>query len=115
SDVDLIDANAVAAGYQVRLTAEEFSPSGPFAPLSDWLHTHAARFGFFRPFRGVLSGVQAEPWHFSFAPVAESARRALTPTVLRKAIAAAPILGKQEILAQLDALHARYVGAIDWP
>jgi len=115
SDVDLIDANAVPAGYRVRLTAEEFSPSGPFAPLSDWLHTHAARFGFFRPFRGVLSGVQAEPWHFSFAPVAESARRALNASVLRAALATAPLMGKEHVMARLDELHAHYLSAIDWP
>jgi LAS superfamily LD-carboxypeptidase LdcB len=115
SDVDLIDANAVATGYRVQLTVAEFSPPGPFAPLSDWLHTHAARFGFFRPFRGVLSGVQAEPWHFSFAPVAESARRALNASVLRAALAAAPLMGKEHVMARLDELHAHYVSAIDWP
>jgi LAS superfamily LD-carboxypeptidase LdcB len=115
SDIDVIDANAVAADYQAQLTVEEFSPTGPFAPLADWLHTHAARFGFFRPFRGVLSGVQAEPWHFSFAPVAESARRALNASVLRAALAAAPLMGKEYVMARLDELHAHYVSAIDWP
>ena len=115
TDVDLIDTRATAPDYRPQLIPEEFAPGGPYAALADWLDTNAARFGFFRPFRGVLSGVQAEPWHFSFAPVAENARRALTPAVLREAIAAAPILGKQEILAQLDALHSRYVAAIDWP
>jgi LAS superfamily LD-carboxypeptidase LdcB len=115
SDVDLIDANAVAADYQPQLTGEEFAAGGPFAPLAEWLDAHAARFGFFRPYRGVLSGVQAEPWHFSFAPVAERARRALTAPVLRAALAAAPLLGKEHVLARLEALHARYVAAIDWP
>jgi LAS superfamily LD-carboxypeptidase LdcB len=115
TDVDLVDRNATPPGYQVQLTPEEFAPAGPFAPLADWLETNAARFGFFRPFRGVLSGVQPEPWHFSFAPVAENARRALSPAVLHKAIAAAPLLGKEQVLARLDALHARYVSAIDWP
>jgi LAS superfamily LD-carboxypeptidase LdcB len=115
TDVDLIDARATTSDYRPRLVPEEFAPGGPYAALAEWLEAHAARFGFFRPFRGVLSGVQAEPWHFSFAPIAESARRALTPAVLHKAIAAAPILGKDDILAQLDALHSRYVGAIDWP
>jgi LAS superfamily LD-carboxypeptidase LdcB len=115
TDVDLIDGHATAPGYRVQLTPEEFAPGGPYAPLAEWLEANAARFGFFRPFRGVLSGVQPEPWHFSFAPVAENARRSLSPTVLRKAIIAAPLLGKEQVLERLDALHARYVANIDWP
>jgi LAS superfamily LD-carboxypeptidase LdcB len=115
TDVDLIDRRAVAPGYRVQLTPEEFAPGGPFAALADWLEANAARFGFFRPFRGELSGVRPEPWHFSFAPVAEIARRSLSAAVLHKAIAAAPLLGKDQVLERLDELHARYVAAIDWP
>lgn len=115
TDVDLIDRNATSTGYRVQLTLEEFGPGGPYEALSLWLAANADRFGFFRPFRGVLSGVRPEPWHFSFAPVAEAARRAMTPAVLQKAIAAAPLLGKKEVLARLEELHARYVAAIDWP
>jgi LAS superfamily LD-carboxypeptidase LdcB len=115
TDVDLIDRHAVARGFRVQLTPQEFEPGGPFAALAEWLADNAARFGFFRPFRGVLSGVQPEPWHFSFAPIAENARRRLTPGVLHRAIAAAALLGKDAVLARLDELHARYVAAIDWP
>ena len=115
TDVDLIDANAIAADYRVQLTVAEYLPGGPFAPLAGWLEVHAPRYGFFRPFRGLRSGVQAEPWHFSFAPVAEAARRALDPGVLGSALAAAPVMGKDQILARLEELHARYVAAIDWP
>ncbi len=115
TDVDLIDALATPPGYRVQLTPQEFAPGGPYAALAGWLEANAARFGFFRPFRGVLSGVRPEPWHFSFAPIADNARRDLTPTVLHKAISAAPMLGKDEVLVRLDALHARYVGSIDWP
>jgi LAS superfamily LD-carboxypeptidase LdcB len=121
TDVDLIDRRAIPPDYQVELTPQEFAPAGPsapagpFAPLAAWLEANAARYGFFRPFRGVLSGVQPEPWHFSFAPVAENARRALTPAVLHKAIAEVPLLGKEEVFARLEELHTRYVGGIDWP
>jgi LAS superfamily LD-carboxypeptidase LdcB len=115
TDIDLIDRNATPPGYRVQLTQEEFAPAGPYGPLAEWLEVNAARFGFFRPFRGVLSGVRPEPWHFSFAPVAENARRNLTPAVLHKAVAAAPLLGKEQVLERLDELHARYVAAIDWP
>jgi LAS superfamily LD-carboxypeptidase LdcB len=115
TDVDLIDRKAPSAAYRDKLTREAFAPGGPFAPLLQWLDTHAPRFGFFRPFQGVRSGVQPEPWHFSFAPIAETARRALSPAVLHAAIAAAPLLGKELVLADLDELHARYVATVDLP
>jgi LAS superfamily LD-carboxypeptidase LdcB len=115
TDLDLIDRGAIAPGYRVQLTAGEFAPGGPFAAVSQWLEANAARFGFFRPFRGRSSGVQREDWHYSFAPLAETARHALTPAVLREALAGGPLEGKAEVLAQLDRLHARYVAAIDLP
>ncbi len=115
TDLDLIDRNAVGAGYRVQLTAAEFTAPGPFAPLAQWLEANAPRFGFFRPYRGVLSGVRPEPWHFSFAPVAEPARRALSTGVLRETLAAAGLMGGEHVLERLDELHARYVAGIDWP
>jgi LAS superfamily LD-carboxypeptidase LdcB len=115
TDLDLIDRRALTPGYRVQLISAEYVAPGPFAPLADWLESNATRFGFFRPFRGVLSGVQAEPWHFSFAPVAEPARRRLTPGVLREALENSGLAGKEAVLARLDELHARYVASIDWP
>jgi LAS superfamily LD-carboxypeptidase LdcB len=115
TDVDVIDARATPPSYEPQLNSEEFSPGGPYAALAEWLEAHAARFGFFRPYRGVLSGVRPEPWHFSFAPIAENARRSLSLGVLREAVAASMLLGKDEVLARLEELHARYVAAIDWP
>ncbi len=113
TDVDLYDAAAVPLGYRVQLTGEEYA--GPFKPLAEWLERHAARFGFFRPYRGVLSGVESEPWHFSFAPVAENARRALAVEVLEAALKGADLQGKEWVLPRIGELHARYVAAIDWP
>jgi LAS superfamily LD-carboxypeptidase LdcB len=114
TDLDLVDRKASQAD-QIKLTREEFAPGGPFARLNLWLTANAPRFGFFRPFQGMRSGVQPEPWHFSFAPIAEKARRRLSPQVLRNAIADAPLLGKEVVLEHLDELHARYVATIDLP
>jgi LAS superfamily LD-carboxypeptidase LdcB len=115
TDLDLIDGNATGPGHEDQLTRQKFAAGGPFFRLAEWLESHAPRFGFFRPFQGVRSGVQPEPWHFSFAPIAEKARRNLSAAVLRSAIADAPLEGKELVLARLDELHARYVTAIDWP
>jgi LAS superfamily LD-carboxypeptidase LdcB len=115
TDADLIDAGAVSPDYQAQLTPEEFASGGPFNRLAEWLERHAPRFGFYRPYRGVRSGVQPEPWHYSFAPTAEQARRELTPSVLRAALAAAPLLGKEWVLPRIEELHARYVASVEIP
>jgi LAS superfamily LD-carboxypeptidase LdcB len=115
TDLDLIDRAAIPPGYRVQLIAQEYDPLGPFAPLTAWLEANAARFGFFRPYRGVLSGVQPEPWHFSFAPLAEPARRALSAAELRDALRDAPLAGRDCVLERLEELHERYVVRIDWP
>lgn len=115
TDVDLIDRRALTSGYRVQLVPAEYVAPGPFAALADWLAANAARFGFFRPYRGVLSGVQAEPWHFSFAPVAEPARRGLTVAVLRAALEGSALCGKEAVLRRVEELHSRYVRTIDWP
>ncbi len=113
TDLDLIDRNAAPAAAPVSLTPSEYAQGGPFAGLCAWLERRAAVYGFFRPYRGVLSGVQAEPWHYSFAPVAEGARRALTLGTLRAALAEAPLLGKEIVLARLEELHSRFVLGVD--
>ena len=115
TDLDLVDRKASEAGHQIKLTPEEFAEGGPLAHLNAWLDDNAPRFGFFRPFQGVRSWVQREPWHFSFAPIAEKARQRLSPQVLRNAIAGAPLLGKEVMLGALEELHARYIALIDLP
>ncbi|MFI4889849.1 MAG: M15 family metallopeptidase [Steroidobacterales bacterium] len=115
TDLDLIDRAALPSGYRVRLECDEYAPRGPFAAATEWLDANAGRFGFFRPFRGVRSGVRPEPWHYSFAPTAEIARRDLQVAVLAAALAETPLLGKEAVLPQLEAIHSRYVDSIDLP
>lgn len=115
TDVDLIDRRAMSEGYRVELNVAEYSAGGPFERLFVWLQEHAPRYGFFRPYRGARSGVQPEPWHFSFAPVAEGARRALKVAVLKQALENAPLEGKGAVIARIEELHHRYVERIDWP
>jgi LAS superfamily LD-carboxypeptidase LdcB len=115
TDIDLVDGSTSAEGHGDKLTRAAFAPGGPCARLDEWLEGNAARFGFFRPFQGMRSGVQPEPWHVSFAPIAEKARGCLNLRVLQTAIEAAPLLGKEAVLQHLPELHARYVAAIDLP
>jgi LAS superfamily LD-carboxypeptidase LdcB len=115
TDIDVIDRAAVPPGYQPQLTQAEFAPSGPFARLNHWLGENLARFGFFRPYSNDRGGVQPEPWHLSYAPVASPALATLTGEVLAEAIAGSSMLGRERVLARLPDLYERYVRAIDPP
>ena len=116
TDLDLDRSHGERSGLSDQAdAARSLRRAGRSRGSTDGSTMHAPRFGFFRPFQGVRSGVQPEPWHFSFAPIAEQARQRLSPQVLRTAIAGAPLLGKDVVLEHLDELHARYVAAIDLP
>jgi LAS superfamily LD-carboxypeptidase LdcB len=115
TDLDVIDRAAVAPDYRPQLVPAEFGSNGPFARLDAWLAANMAKFGFFRPYSTDRGGVQPEPWHLSFAPVAEPALAALTPQVLSTALAASMLHGREAVLARLPEIYARYVTAIDPP
>jgi LAS superfamily LD-carboxypeptidase LdcB len=115
TDLDLIDRAALTPAFSVRLVPEEYASGGPFAAAAQWLEANAAHYGFFRPYRGLRSGVQPEPWHFSFAPVAEQARRHVSAALLRTVLAEVALSGKERVLARLEEILSRYVNSIDLP
>jgi LAS superfamily LD-carboxypeptidase LdcB len=115
TDVDLWDRAAVAPGYRLQLVTAEYDAGGPFAALAGWLDRHMRRFGFYRPYATGAGGVRPEPWHLSFAPVAEPARRALGVEALRDALRGQGVLGEETIMEMLPAIHARYLAAVDRP
>ncbi|MGE0114749.1 MAG: M15 family metallopeptidase [Steroidobacteraceae bacterium] len=115
SEIDLIDAAAIPAGYQVQLVSAEYSDNGVFARLSAWLDSHAGRFGFFRPYRTDRGGVSPEPWHFSYAPVSMRALESLSLTMLRRVLDQSEMEGKAEVLARLPEIYTRFLLAIDLP
>jgi LAS superfamily LD-carboxypeptidase LdcB len=115
SDIDVADGRALAAGYKLRLEADEYRGGGPFAALSAWLGENMRRFGFYRPYTRRGAGVQPEPWHLSFAPVAAKALPRVTARLLADAITGAGVEGEAEILARLPAIRERYVLDVDAP
>jgi LAS superfamily LD-carboxypeptidase LdcB len=115
TDVDVIDRAAVSEDYEPQLLPAEFGKDGPFARLDAWLAANMARFGFFRPYRSPRDGVQPEPWHLSFAPLAESALGALTVSVIGTALAESRMLGREAVRARLPEIYSRYVTDIDPP
>jgi len=115
TEIDVIDAAAVPAGYRPQLIAGEFAPGGCFAQLGGWLDSNMARFGFFRPYATDQGGVQPEPWHLSFASVSVAALELLSLDVLREAIETSVMPGRDLVLARLPELYERYVLRVDQP
>ena len=109
TDIDVWDAAAVAAGYELQLTADEYLPGGPFHALSEWLSNHAERFGFLRPYSSDCGGIAPEPWHLSYRPVAAQFEKQLSADLLREVLDNSPIALKEVVLECLDEIYQRFV------
>ena len=112
SDFDVIDGRTMPPPGQVELLDADFAAGGRYVALDDWLRAHAADFGFFRPYDRDRGGVQPEPWHLSFAPLATPALAAMTPEMLRASLSQAPLAGADIVLERLPELFERYVVAV---
>jgi LAS superfamily LD-carboxypeptidase LdcB len=115
TDFDVMDAAAMPAGYRLQVIPAEYAPGGPFGRLTTWLDAHMHEYGFFRPYSTDRGGVQPEPWHLSYAPLAARAQMGLTCDGLREVIAAADIEGRDEVLESLRGNFANYVLNVDAP
>lgn len=115
TDLDVIDGKVLAGGYRPRLEPAEFRRGGPFAALADWLDRHLHRYGFYRPYARAGAGVQPEPWHLSYAPVARLLLPQMTLDLLAAAIQGAGVEGEAEILARLPVIRRRCVLAVASP
>ena len=113
TDVDVIDAATVPAGYTVELVPGEYAADGIFARLSRWLDANMRQFGFFRPYATDRGGVSPEPWHLSYAPVALPALESLSLSMLRRVIEDSSIAGKVHVLARLPEIYTRFLLTVD--
>jgi LAS superfamily LD-carboxypeptidase LdcB len=108
SDLDLFDQSALPTGTQLSLLTREYEAGGHQHHVTQWLTTHAGKFGFFLPFDGT-SGVACEPWHISYAPLANDFLKQLTLNALQACIARSTLQGKAVILANLEWIYQNYV------
>jgi LAS superfamily LD-carboxypeptidase LdcB len=115
TEIDVVDRNALPPGQGAKLLPIEYGPKGPFARLNDWLDEHMQAYGFFRPYANDRGGVAPEPWHLSYAPVAEGAVEQLTVEVLRAALEERAVAGKAQLMHRLAEIHRRYVASVDTP
>jgi hypothetical protein len=112
TDFDVVDGAALAPGQRPQLVPAEYAADGCFAALNGWLDANAADYGFFKPYDVDRGGVQPEPWHLSFAPIATGALVAHTPELLASALGTSVIEGSNAIYSRLPELHQRYVLAV---
>ncbi len=115
TDMDVIDANAVPADYRPQFITEEYARGGVFARLDSWLAQHAAEHGFYRPYTTWRGGVQPEPWHLSYAPVAGVALAAFSVDALRAALDSAEVEARAAVERILPAIVENYVRNVDVP
>jgi hypothetical protein len=72
-------------------------------------------FGFFRPYATDRGGVSPEPWHLSYAPVAQAAAGQLTVEELAAVLGGADIEGKEQVLEALERNYHTYIVNVDPP
>ena len=111
TDIDVWDAAAAPSGYKLQLIPGEYAPEGVFHRLGAWLDAHLVRpkSDFFRPYLSDRGGVAIEPWHLSYAPLADRYQAELNIDALRAELTGADILLKDVLLAHLDEIVRRFV------
>lgn len=117
TDLDVYDAAAVGADYQLQLSPAEVAPGGVFDAMHRWLDERMAAGesrGFYRPYARDGGGTAPERWHLSYAPLAAACAPLLTESLLLRcwdecAAGEEPLLLADEIRAALPQIMADYV------
>lgn len=112
-DIDVYAPNLLAAGESLQLEPWEYQQSGPMATLSTWLTQHAAAFGFYLPYDCYRGGVAAEPWHLSFAPLANQYQSIFETQTLFTCLKNTNIAGKEIIINNLTEIAKRYINNVN--
>ena len=115
TDLDIYDTHPIDDDYQLQLTPDEYSPTGPFAKLTAWLDDNLEKYGFYRPYQEYKGGVAPEPWHISHIGVSAKMMQYLSVATLQQSIEQSELSGKQAILAELNTLYERYVLNVNKP
>lgn len=109
TEIDVIDTNSISEDYKVQLLPSEFDENGVFRKLGLWLDQNLEQFGFFRPYRFFQGGINTEPWHISYKPIAEKAMSELTIDLVGETLIRNEIMGKEVVLQDLTDIYEQYV------
>ncbi|MFM2484489.1 M15 family metallopeptidase [Celerinatantimonas yamalensis] len=108
SDMDVYAPNLLSQQETFSLIPTSYQVGGSQHTLANWLNQHARQFGFFLPYARDLGGTAIEPWHISFAPVAQTCQNVHRFITLQKIIETSEISGKAVILSLLPEIYQRY-------
>lgn len=111
-DIDIYSANLLN-GQALQLEPWEYDNSGPMAKLSSWLAEHAQKFGFYFPYDSYRGGIAAEPWHLSYAPLAEQYQAIMSIDPLRQRLLQTDIAGKNSIIENLSQIFEHYINNVN--
>ncbi|WP_347330898.1 M15 family metallopeptidase [Marinimicrobium locisalis] len=112
TDMDVYDASALAKGDTLELTRAECEAGGSMYRFHQWLTgflASEANPGFYRPYDMDRGGVAPEPWHLSFAPIANGYARAFTVDLLRRHLREHSLALQATVVTHLPVLFERYV------
>ena len=109
TDIDVYAENLLSENQSLQLETWEYESNGPFTKLSQWLALNSSAFDFYFPYDKYRGGVAVEPWHLSYAPLAEKFQHQLSIELLSETIVNSNIQGKKAILNNLDDIFNRYI------
>ena len=109
TDFDFYDKSLLPDGKSLELAPWEYQNGGYFFELSQWLEANAMRYGFYRPYDKYRGGVAAEPWHYSYYPLANTYQSSLSVDLLIATYHRGDILLKDEIIDNMNRLYEQYV------
>jgi len=105
TEIDIFDPDLLPEGQHLQLEPWEYQAGGYFAPLAEWLHHNAERFGFYFPFDGITNTkVGYEPWHISYRPISAEYEKLFNQEILQNAWQNEPLAGKACLLEHFHQL-----------
>jgi len=109
TDVDLYAPNLLAKDTQLQLEPWEYEENGPLSKLGQWLKQYSQEFDFYLPYDSFRGGIAREPWHLSYAPLADLYQKQFSIDDLADLLAKSEIEGKDIIINHLDEIYQRFI------
>jgi LAS superfamily LD-carboxypeptidase LdcB len=109
SDIDVYAPNLLDEHQSLQLEPWEYEKSGPMEKLSHFLNKEAEALGFYFPYDDFRGGVAKEPWHLSYAPLANKYEQAVSINLLEQALNNTNIHGKIALIDNLSVIVEQFV------